>query len=342
MRACVQFKQEKMSGLAWLVCGALLFVAVYSLFCCCGQFSDNITVAVARRHHGRVRTIGVNRSFAARGEQGPTVEENPNRKQGPTVLQLDGALTKIVHEGGSVVGLAQSDLGGVNLTGQEPVKCQLTDGELTIQDRHSSAHAMSISISRVVQISSSSNSRGQRTRRLVVDGEEVDLDELRQFKRQQQRALADPDREYSTQWRIVGTANVRRATVHGDGSLVLDDNVLAQRSKLDVSGMLPYRHSLRIAIYYYSGSGNVCLSKARAFESLAATVSGTGTIDLGGSQADSVTAHVSGTGDVLNFHATHTGEFDVSGTGDIRGTVAHQCEVDRHVSGTGHIHIRRI
>lgn len=90
------------------------------------------------------------------------------------------------------------------------------------------------------------------------------------------------------------------------------------------------------------GSGDIHLSKPWTFESLAASVSGAGTIDLGGSLADSVTAHVSGTGDVFNFHATHTGEFHVSGTGDIRGTAARQCEVDRHVSGTGDIHIRRV
>lgn len=78
-----------------------------------------------------------------------------------------------------------------------------------------------------------------RTNKVVVNGEEVDLDEWRRFK-QQQRAPSDKkqDAEYSTRWHIATTTapQVGRVTVRDEGSLVLDDNLLTRRPKLDVSG----------------------------------------------------------------------------------------------------------
>jgi len=77
------------------------------------------------------------------------------------------------------------------------------------------------------------------------------------------------------------------------------------------------------------------------FQSISASVTGSGTIDLGDSVIQDLKVDVTGSGGAKSFTAVQTGTFTVTGSGDISGNAARGCDVDKNKIGSGDIRIRK-
>lgn len=87
-----------------------------------------------------------------------------------------------------------------------------------------------------------------------------------------------------------------------------------------------------------SGSGSFRLTTRTEDETmeLDVTMSGMGSLNFGGNRFRRVKCHLSGMGDISNFHATSRLRVNLSGMGNIRGTYARNaCSVDKNVRGMG-------
>lgn len=112
-------------------------------------------------------------------------------------------------------------------------------------------------------------------------------------------------------------------TTQGNSSITLNGNKLDRT--LDIS---------------VSGSGTCKIIDAN-LETLDCNVSGRGDIIGQNTICQNMKSTVCGTGDVKNFFVLTKFTGRVSGTGDIKVSVADQCQVNKTISGTGDISIKR-
>lgn len=148
--------------------------------------------------------------------------------------------------------------------------------------------------------------------RIVLDGEDAS-------------APKPVDPNYSTTWVIYNDKKLKTIRISGSSIVVFQTKMILEET-------------LSVSI---TGSGDLHIPESK-FISVNCVISGSGDISLHESTVQEFYATISGSGDIKHFHALNKVEATVSGSGDITGTCEKNCEIEKYVSGSGEIKVRKI
>lgn len=269
---------------------------------------------------GRVKT----EKPATKAEAAPTPAPAPRHT-------LVGNVTKIVAAAaGSVI--ATKIAQGFVLSSQTEFKCELQGGELRLEPRMTSfGGGSSVVLGPGGMVSNFTGSGLSFSNgymsignvvsgRMFVNGQEVDLNSLRNVRQSEQKA----DPRYSKRWEIHTKSEIRLVIANGTCTLQFASDLLSSSPTLNVGG-----------------TGGIILSLGKSYDVVSASISGMGRIHLGENNVRNLTALVSGMGGIDGFRITHTGVLNVSGMGNISGRATRDADFHENRSGMGGIRVSR-
>lgn len=97
-------------------------------------------------------------------------------------------------------------------------------------------------------------------------------------------------------------------------------------------------HTANIQSVFISGSGNINIQNEMSANTFDLKISGSGDINTSGLNAQILTAHISGSGNIkIPGGAIQNGRFSISGSGSINSEFAVAAAMDAKISGSGNI-----
>lgn len=241
-----------------------------------------------------------------------SVDDDVKSKHVIESFTVSAAFNKIISTGAADVMFSESPDKAVIMTAKNEMKAEVVDNELRLTSKPGfviSGHGSNVCISGGTVSGDVSVINGV----VYINGAPIN---------RSNQVKEEYDPTCSKVWRILGIPQINRIKVTGSSQLTLCRSIFTKELRCDVSG-----------------SGTISIPGNLHFDSINATVTGSGDIDFDETYVNVIECSVTGSGDVSGFLALHKANLDVTGSGDIKGLATKDCKVIKSKTGSGSIKI---